>query len=175
MKHKFLFFWNLLAFSMIQQMLAIWTLVPLSLQNPVFTSGISQFMYCYRLAWKIEYNLASMWSEHNCNTVWTLFGIALLWDWNETWLFQSCGMCWVFQICWHIECSILIASSSRIWKSSSGIPSLPLALFVVMLPQVRLTSHSRMSGSRWVIISSWLFGLWRSFCTVLLCILATFS
>ena len=38
---------------MIQQMLAIWTLVPLSLQNPVFTSGISQFMYFCRLAWKI--------------------------------------------------------------------------------------------------------------------------
>ena len=26
-----------------------------------------------------------------------------------------------------------------------------------------MTSHSRMSGSRWVIIPSWLSGLWRSF------------
>ena len=173
MKHKFLFFWNLLAFSMIQQMLAIWTLVPLSLQNPVFTSGISQFMYCYRLAWKIEYNLASMWSEHNCNTVWTLFGIALLWDWNETWLFQSCGMCWVFQICWHIECSILTASSFRIWWT--GIPSPLLALFVVMLPKVHLTSHSRMFGSRWVITPLWLSKSLRSFGIVLLCIVATSS
>ena len=29
----------------------------------------------------------------------------------KTDLFQSCGHCWVFQICWHIECSTFIASS----------------------------------------------------------------
>ena len=32
-----------------------------------------------------------------------------------------------------------------------------------MLPKAHLTSHSRMSGSRWVITSSWLSGSWRSF------------
>ena len=51
----------------------------------------------------------------------------------KTDLFQSCGHCWVFQICWHIECSTFTASSFRIWNSSTGIPSLPLALFIVML------------------------------------------
>ena len=30
----------------------------------------------------------------------------------------------------------------------TGIPSPPLALFIVMLPKAHLTSHSRMSGSR---------------------------
>ena len=35
--------------------------------------------------------------------VWTFFGIAFLWDWNETGFFWYCGHCWVFQICWHIE------------------------------------------------------------------------
>ena len=49
----------------------------------------------------------------------------------------------------HIECSTLTASSFRIWNSSTGIPSPPLALFVVMLSKAYLTSHSRMSGSRW--------------------------
>ena len=34
------------------------------------------------------------------------------------------------------------------WKRSTGIPSPPLALFIVMLPKAHLTSHSRMSGSR---------------------------
>ena len=67
----------------------------------------------------------------------------------KTDLFPSCGHCWVFQICWHIECSTFTASSFRIWNSSTGIPSLPLALFIVMLPKAHLTSHSRMSGSRW--------------------------
>ena len=31
-------------------------------------------------------------------------------------------------------------------NSSTGIPSPPLALFVVILPKAHLTSHSRMSG-----------------------------
>ena len=74
----------------------------------------------------------------------------------KTDLFQSCGHWWVFQICWHIECSIFTASSFRIWNSSTGIPSPPPALFVVMLSKVHLTSHSRMSGSRSVITPSWL-------------------
>jgi len=79
--------------------------------------------------------------------------------------FQSCGHCWVFQICWHIECSTFTASSFRIWNSSTWIPSPPLALFIVMLPKAHLTSHSRMSGSRWVwvITPLWLSGSWRSF------------
>ena len=44
----------------------------------------------------------------------------------KTDLFQDCGHCWVFQMCWHIECSTFTASSSRICKSSTGIPSLHL-------------------------------------------------
>ena len=81
----------------------------------------------------------------------------------KTHLFQSCGHCWVFQICWHIECSPFTASSSKIWNSSPGIPSLPLALFIVMLSKAHLTSHSRRSGSRWVTTPSWLSWSWRSF------------
>ena len=34
-----------------------------------------------------EYYFASMWDECNCAVVWALFGIALLWDWNENLLF----------------------------------------------------------------------------------------
>ena len=79
----------------------------------------------------------------------------------KTDLFQSCGHCWVFQICWHIECSTFTVSSFRIWNSATGIPSPPLASFVVMLSKSHLTSHSRMSGSRWVITPSWLSGSWR--------------
>ena len=81
----------------------------------------------------------------------------------KTDLFQSCSHCWVFQICWHIECSTLTASSFRIWNSSTGIPSPPLALSVVMLPKAHLTSHSRMSGSRGMLTPSWLSGSLRSF------------
>ena len=39
----------------------------------------------------------------------------------KTEVFQSCGHCWVFQMCWHIECSTLTASSYRFSNSSPGI------------------------------------------------------
>ena len=81
----------------------------------------------------------------------------------KTDLFQSCGHYWVFQMCWHIECSTFTASSFRIWNSLTGIPSPLLALFIVMLCKAHLTSHSRVSGSRWVITPSCLSGSWRSF------------
>ena len=77
--------------------------------------------------------------------------------------FQSCNHCWVFQICWHIECSTLTASSFRILNRLAGILLPLLALLVVMLPKTHLTSHSSMSGSRWVTILSWLSGSLRPF------------
>ena len=47
------FFWNSLAFSMIQWMLAIWSLVPLAFLKSAWTSGSSLFVYYWRLAWRI--------------------------------------------------------------------------------------------------------------------------
>ena len=38
---------------MIQRMLAVWSLVPLPLWNPAYTSRSSWFMYCWSLAWRI--------------------------------------------------------------------------------------------------------------------------
>ena len=132
---------------MIQWMLAIWSLVPLPFLKPAWTSGSSQFMYCWSLAWKIlsitllacEMSAIVWYFEHSLAL--GFFGIGVKTD-----LFQSCGHCWVFQIFWHIECSSFTASSFRIWSSSTGIPSPPLALFVVMLPKAHLTPHSRLSG-----------------------------
>ena len=54
------------------------------------------------------------------------------------------------------------------WNSCTGIPSSSLALSIVMLPKARLTLHSRISDSRWVITPFWLSGWWRSFCIVLI-------
>ena len=159
-----MFFWDSLVFSMIQGLLAIWSLVPLPFLNPAWTSGTSQFTYCWSLVWRIfcitllacEMSAIVQYFVHSLPL--TFLGIGMKTD-----LFQSCGHCWVFQICWHIECSTFTASSFRIWNSSVGIPSPPLALFTVMLPKAHLTSHSSMSGCRWVITPSWFTGSLRSF------------
>ena len=124
---------------------------------------------------KFDYYFASMWDMCNCAGVWIFCALPFLGIGMKTDFFQSCGHCWVFQICWHIECSTFTALSFRIWNSSTGILSPPRAFFVVMLSKAYLTSYSRMSGSRWVIIPLWLSGSWRSFCIVLLCILAISS
>jgi len=83
-----MFFWNSLAFSVIQQMLAIW--------------GSSAFSKSSLNIWKFpvhvllkpglenfEHYFANVWDECNCEVVWTFFGIAFLWDWNENWSFSS--------------------------------------------------------------------------------------
>ena len=170
-----MFFWNSLAFLIIQRMLAIWSLVPLPFLNPTWTPVISQFMYCWNLAWRILSITLLSWDECNCAVVWTFFGTALLWNGMKSDLFQSCGHCWVFQICWHTECSTFIASSFRIWSRSTRIPSPPLALFIVMLLKAHLTPHSKKKyGSRSVITHHCDYlGCEDLFCTVLLCILAT--
>ena len=100
-----------------------------------FTSGSSAFSKTSLKIWKFmvhvllkpvlenfEHYFASVWDECNCAVVWAFFGIAFLWDWNENWPFPV--LC---QVCWHIECSTFTASSFRIWNSSTGIPSPPLA------------------------------------------------
>ena len=162
--------WNTLAFSMIQQMLAIWFLVPLPFLNPIWTSGSSQFVYSWSLVWQsfsitlltCEMSAIVQYFEHSLAL--PLVGIGMKTD-----LFQSYGHCW------HIECNTLTASSLKIWNSSARIPTPPLALFIVMLPKSHLTSDSRVSVSRWVIAQLWLSGSWKKnfFCIVLLCILAT--
>ena len=162
MKQKYMIFWNSLAFSMIQQMLAIWSLVPLSFLNSAWTSGISRFSYGWSLGWRIlsitllACEMSAIVSEHFLAL--PFFGTVMKAD-----FFQPCGHCWIFQICWHTECSTLATQSFRIWNSSAGISSPPLALFIVILPKAHLTSHSRTSRSRWVITPLWLPGSLRCF------------
>ena len=97
-----------------------------------------------------EHYCGRIWNECNCVVVLTFLALPFFRIEMKTDLFQSCGHRWVFQICWHIECNRVTESSFRIWNSSAGILSPPLALFVVILPKAHLSSQSRMSGFRWV-------------------------
>ena len=107
--------------------------------NPACTSESSQFTYCLSLTWRIlsitllACEISTIVWEFEHSLALPIFGIGMKTD-----LFQSCGHCRVFRSCWHIECSTLTTSSFRIWNSSAGIPSLPVILFAVMLPKVRL-------------------------------------
>ena len=95
----------------------IWSLIPLLFLNLAWTSGSSLFTYYWSLAWRvlsitllaceISVIVHSLAFEHSLAL--PFFGIGM-----KTNLFQSCGHCWVFQICWHIECSTFTASSFRL-------------------------------------------------------------
>ena len=153
-------------------MLIIWSLVPLPFLKSNLHIWKSSVPYCRNFSWralKITFLACEM------KIILQQFGHSFaLHFFRKTGFFLSCDHCWVFQICWHIDYSTLTASTSRILNSSAGIPSPPLTLLVVMLPKTHLTSHYRVSGSRWVITSSWLSRSLNFFGTVL-CILATFS
>ena len=105
-----MYFWNCLAVSMIQRMLLIWSLVPLPFQNSAWISGISKFMYLQNF----EHYFVSIWDECNCAVIWAFLALLFFGIGMKTDLFQSCGHCWVFQVCWHIESSTFTASSFRI-------------------------------------------------------------
>ena len=129
--------------------------VSLPFLKPAWTSEVHGSHIAEAWLVNFEHYFTSLWDECNCVVVWTFFGIDFFGIGMKTDLFQSCGHCWGFQICWHIECSTFTTSSFRIWNSSTGIPPLPLALFIVILPKAHLASHSRVSGTRWVITPSW--------------------
>ena len=78
-------YWNSLAVSMIQQMLAIWSLVPVSSKLSLYIWMFSVHILLKPSLKDFEHNLTSMWNEHNCTVIWTLFGIALLWHLNGNW------------------------------------------------------------------------------------------
>ena len=69
----------------------------------------------------------------NCAVVWIFFGVAFLWDWNKNWPFPVLWPLLSFPKFLAYWVRTFTASSFRIWNSSTGIPSPPLALFIVML------------------------------------------
>ena len=94
-----------------------------------------------------KHNHASMGDECNCPMVSTFFSTTLLGNWDEDSPFPVLWPLLGLQICLHIECSTLMASSFRVLNSYTGIPSHLLALLTAVLPKAHLTLLSRMSGS----------------------------
>ena len=71
-------FLELYCFFNDQQMLAIWSLVPLPFLKPAWTSGSSRFTYCWSLAWRIEHYFTSVWDECNYVVVWAFLALPFI-------------------------------------------------------------------------------------------------
>ena len=112
--------------------------------KPAWTPGSSWFMYCWRLAWRILSISLLAWDEWKCAVVLTFLSLPFL----------KVGMKTLFPVLWplltfpyllaywvqHFNSNIL-----RIWNSSTGISSPPLALFSVMFPKVKGKVSERQS------------------------------
>ena len=117
------------------------------------------------LAW--EMNAIVQWLAHSL--VLPFLGIGMRID-----LFQSCGHCWTFQICWRNEHKTLMASSFRDLNSSTGIWLHPLTLLTAVL----LKAHLTLFHSVWFWVTNYtivIIWLLRFFYTILPCILSISS
>ena len=90
-----MFSWNCLAFSMIQQMLAIWSLVPLHFLKPAWTSGSSQFTYC----WKLKFIFYKIFIFHEIISLSLFFNHLDLWKYLQF----SCSV--MSTLCNPMDCS----------------------------------------------------------------------
>ena len=65
------------------------TSLSLSLSSAFSKASLNIWKFTVRVLWKpglenFENYFARVWDEYNCAVVWTLFAIAFLWDWNES-------------------------------------------------------------------------------------------
>ena len=119
---------------MIQQMLETWSLVPLPFLNLAWTYG-SSFKNV-----KVEQSTTYVMQQ------------------SHSWAYIQKRGNSNLKRCIHpsVDCSNFIASSFRIWNSSTGIPSPPLPLFIVMLPKAYLTSLSRIAEHKKIVLFCYL-------------------
>ena len=80
-----------------------------------------------------EHYFASVWDECNCAVVWTFFGIAFHWDWNEN---------WSFPVLWTLLYQVLIATcgifSCSVWTLSCGTQTLSCSMWdLVPWPRIK--------------------------------------
>ena len=153
-----MFFWNSFTFSMIQRMLAVWSLVPVPFLIQLKHLEIHRLYTVEAWLWEFWALLCYCvrWVQLCCSL--NILDIAFPWDCNENWCFPVLWPLLSFPNLLSYWVQHFHSTSFRIWNISTGIPSLPLPLFKAMLSKAHLTLHSRMSGSRWVITPSWLSG-----------------
>ena len=100
-----MFFWNSLAFSMIQRMLAIWSLVPLPFLKPAWTSGttqseqqLNQQMQNWRADCKLYVYFPPL------RELAPLIPMLFKGQMNSSIVFQSFSCVWIFVTLWTVAC-----------------------------------------------------------------------
>ena len=101
-----------------------------------------------------EHYFASRWDECNCAVAWIFLALPFLGTGMKTDLSSPVSTAELSNFAGILSAGLSQHHFFRVWNSTAGIQSPQLAMFVVMLPKALLTSHSRMSGSRWVITPS---------------------
>ena len=66
--------------------LPIWSQVPLPFLKPAWMEVHGSYIAQVWME-NFKHYFTSMWDDCNCVVVWAFFGIAFLWDWNESWPF----------------------------------------------------------------------------------------
>ena len=139
-----MFSWNCLAFSVIQQMLAIWSLVPLHFWKPAWTSGSSQFTYC----WKLKFIFYKIFMFHEIIFSLSLFLTTYICENIFSSVAQSCQL---FATLWTAahQASLSITNSQSLLKlisielvmpSNHLILCHPLVLLSSIFPSIRIFS-----------------------------------
>ena len=145
-----MFFWNSLAFSMIQRMLAIWSLVRLPFLNPTWTLKVLSSR-------AVEAWLGEFWASLYYHVRWVrlcgslnilLHCLSLGLEWKLTF---SSPMATAEFSKFADMLSETLSQHHLLGFEITQLEFHHLALFVVMLPKAHLNSQSRMSGYRWVI------------------------
>ena len=138
-------------------------LVPLPFLSPACISGSSWFTYCWSLAWRILITtlLHVKWMQlySSLSIPWHCPPLGL--EWKLT--FSSPVCCWVFKFAGMLSVALSQHHLLGFEIAQLEFLHLQVTLFIVMLPKAHFTSHSRMSGSRWVITPSWLSWSLKSF------------
>ena len=147
-----MFFWNSLTFSMIQQMLAIGSLVPLPLLNPA--SANSEFMYCWSLSWSLSSTLlvcemsAIVWLfEHSLAIIQlsSVQSLSCVWLFVTPWI-AACQASLSITISWS---SLKLTSIRSVMPSSRLILCRPLLLLPSITPSIRVFSNESTLCMRW--------------------------
>ena len=94
-----------------------------------------------------EHYFANVWDECNCVVVWTFFGIAFLWDWNENWKYLEGWTLKRIYFLFHlgfwrnsVSSTWRIEASVSCWLSTEG-HSAPRSLSPVLVQCMKSSSH----------------------------------